>query len=177
MAEVLHMNLEKIQKSDVLERLGLEKDKYILLSAHREENIDSEKNFLSLFTAINALAEKYDMPILYSCIPEVSTLGTERLPARPPCPVNEPLGFNDYNKLQMNALAIVSDSGTLPEESSFYLSIGHPIAAVCIRTSTERLRHWSRRLHSGWYYHPGVAQRHRYGNRDEAEGRSGQTLS
>ena len=139
MAEVLHMNLEKIQKSDVLERLGLEKDKYILLSAHREENIDSEKNFLSLFTAINALAEKYDMPILYSCHPRSKhRLEKSGFKLDPRVRVNEPLGFNDYNKLQMNALAIVSDSGTLPEESSFYLSIGHPIAAVCIRTSTER---------------------------------------
>lgn len=133
MAEVLHMNLEKIQKSDVLERLGLEKDKYILLSAHREENIDSEKNFLSLFTAINALAEKYDMPILYSCHPRSKhRLEKSGFKLDPRVRVNEPLGFNDYNKLQMNALAIVSDSGTLPEESSFYLSIGHPIAAVCI---------------------------------------------
>ena len=139
MAEVLHMNLEKIQKSDVLERLGLEKDKYILLSAHREENIDSEKNFLSLFTAINALAEKYNMPILYSCHPRSKhRLEKSGFQLAPRVRVNEPLGFNDYNKLQMNALAIVSDSGTLPEESSFYLSIGHPIAAVCIRTSTER---------------------------------------
>ena len=139
MAEVLRMNLEKIEASDVLERLGLEPNKYILLSAHREENIDTEKNFTSLFTAINALAEKYDMPILYSCHPR----SKKRLEATgfkldPRVRVNEPLGFNDYNKLQMNALAIVSDSGTLPEESSFYLSIGHPIAAVCIRTSTER---------------------------------------
>ena len=139
MAEVLHMNLEKIQKSDVLERLGLEKDKYILLSAHREENIDSEKNFLSLFTAINALAEKYNMPILYSCHPRSKhRLEKSGFQLDLRVRVNEPLGFNDYNKLQMNALAIVSDSGTLPEESSFYLSIGHPIAAVCIRTSTER---------------------------------------
>ena len=122
MAEVLHMNLEKIQKSDVLERLGLEKDKYILLSAHREENIDSEKNFLSLFTAINALAEKYDMPILYSCHPRSKhRLEKSGFQLDPRVRVNEPLGFNDYNKLQMNALAIVSDSGTLPEESSFYL--------------------------------------------------------
>lgn len=139
MAEVLHGNLKKIQASDVLKRLGLEKDKYILLSAHREENIDTEKNFTSLFTAINALAEKYDMPILYSCHPR----SRKRLEATgfkldPRVRVSEPLGFNDYNCLQMNALAIVSDSGTLPEESSFYLSIGHPIAAVCIRTSTER---------------------------------------
>ncbi len=139
MAEVLHGNIDKIEKSNVLERLGLEKDKYILLSAHREENIDTEKNFLSLFSAINALAEKYDMPILYSCHPrsrkKLEATGF-KLDSR--VRVNEPLGFNDYNKLQMNALAIVSDSGTLPEESSFYLSIGHPIAAVCIRTSTER---------------------------------------
>ena len=139
MAEVLRMNLEKIEKSDVLDRLGLKPDNYILLSAHREENIDTEKNFISLFSAINALAEKYDMPILYSCHPRskkrLEASGFE-LDSR--VRVNEPLGFNDYNKLQMNALAIVSDSGTLPEESSFYLSIGHPIAAVCIRTSTER---------------------------------------
>jgi len=139
MAEVLHGNLDKIKKSNVLERLGLEKDKYILLSAHREENIDTEKNFTSLFSAINALAEKYDMPILYSCHPRskkrIENSGF-KLDSR--VRVNEPLGFNDYNNLQMNALAIVSDSGTLPEESSYYLSIGCPIAAVCIRTSTER---------------------------------------
>ena len=139
MAEVLHQNLEKIEASDIHQRLGLEKGKYILLSAHREENIDSEKNFLSLFTAINALAEKYDMPILYSCHPRSKhRLEKSGFKLDPRVRVNEPLGFNDYNKLQMNALAIVSDSGTLPEESSFYLSIGHPIAAVCIRTSTER---------------------------------------
>lgn len=139
MAEVLSMNLEKIKKSDILDRLGLEKDKYILLSAHREENIDTEENFISLFTAINALAEKYDIPILYSCHPRsrkrLEQSGFE-LDYR--VRVNEPLGFNDYNNLQMNALAVVSDSGTLPEESSYYLSIGSPIAAVCIRTSTER---------------------------------------
>lgn len=139
MAEVLHGNLSKIEASDVLERLGLQPNNYILLSAHREENIDTDKNFESLFNAINALAEKYDMPILYSCHPrsrkKLEASGFE-LDSR--VKVNEPLGFNDYNKLQMNALAIVSDSGTLPEESSFYLSIGHPIAAVCIRTSTER---------------------------------------
>lgn len=139
MAEVLHGNLDKIEASDVLDRLGLQPNKYILLSAHREENIDIDNNFISLFHAINALAEKYDMPILYSCHPrskkKLETSGF-RLDSR--VRVNEPLGFNDYNKLQMNALAIVSDSGTLPEESSFYLSIGHPIAAVCIRTSTER---------------------------------------
>ena len=139
MAEVLHQNLEKIEVSDIHQRLGLEKGKYILLSAHREENIDSEKNFLSLFTAINALAEKYDMTILYSCHPRSKhRLEKSGFQLDPRVRVNEPLGFNDYNKLQMNALAIVSDSGTLPEESSFYLSIGHPIAAVCIRTSTER---------------------------------------
>ncbi len=139
MAEVLRGNLEKIRKSDVLERLGLEPDRYILLSAHREENIDTEKNFISLFNAINALAEKYDIPILYSCHPRSrNRLEKSGFKLDPRVRVNEPLGFNDYNKLQMNALAIVSDSGTLPEESSFYLSIGHPIAAVCIRTSTER---------------------------------------
>lgn len=139
MAEVLRGNLKKIEASDVLDRLGLESNKYILLSAHREENIDTEKNFNSLFTAINALAEKYDIPILYSCHPRSKNRLEKsgfKLDAR--VRVNEPLGFNDYNKLQMNALAIVSDSGTLPEEASFYLSIGHPVAAVCIRTSTER---------------------------------------
>lgn len=139
MAEVLHGNLDKIEASDVLERLGLQPNKYILLSAHREENIDTDKNFESLFNAINALAEKYDMPILYSCHPRSrKKLEASGFQLDPRVRVNEPLGFNDYNKLQMNALAIVSDSGTLPEESSFYLSIGHPIAAVCIRTSTER---------------------------------------
>lgn len=139
MAEVLHGNLDKIEASDVLERLGLQPNKYILLSAHREENIDTDKNFESLFNAINALAEKYDMPILYSCHPRSrKKLETSGFKLDPRVRVNEPLGFDDYNKLQMNALAIVSDSGTLPEESSFYLSIGHPIAAVCIRTSTER---------------------------------------
>ena len=139
MAEVLHGNLEKIEASDVLERLGLEPNKYILLSAHREENIDTDKNFTSLFNAINALAEKYDMPILYYCHPRSKKkLEASGFKLDPRVRVNEPLGFNDYNKLQMNALAIVSDSGTLPVESSFYLSIGHPIAAVCIRTSTER---------------------------------------
>lgn len=139
MAEVLRMNLDKIQSSDVLNRLGLEPDKYILLSAHREENIDTDRNFVSLFTAINALAERYDMPVLYSCHPRSRNRLVQsgfKLDSR--IRVNEPLGFNDYNKLQMNALAVVSDSGTLPEESSFYLSIGKPIAAVCIRTSTER---------------------------------------
>lgn len=139
MAEVLHGNLSKIEASDVLDRLGLGPNKYILLSAHREENIDTDKNFESLFNAINALAEKYDMPILYSCHPRSrKKLEASGFKLDPRVRVNEPLGFNDYNKLQMNALAIVSDSGTLPEESSFYLSIGHPIAAVCIRTSTER---------------------------------------
>lgn len=139
MAEVLHGNLEKIEASDVLSRLGLEKNQYILLSAHREENIDTNKNFITLFQAINALAEKYNMPILYSCHPRSKKRLEQsgfKLDSR--VRISEPLGFNDYNKLQMNALAIVSDSGTLPEESSFYLSIGHPIAAVCIRTSTER---------------------------------------
>lgn len=139
MAEVLRGNLAKIEGSDVLERLGLAPDQYILLSAHREENIDTEENFTSLFTAVNALAEKYDMPILYSCHPRSrKRLETTGFQLDPRVRVHEPLGFNDYNKLQMNALAVVSDSGTLPEESSFYLSIGHPIAAVCIRTSTER---------------------------------------
>ena len=139
MAEVLTMNLDKIKNSDVLKRLGLEKNKYILLSAHREENLDSDKNFNNLFNAINALARKYDMPILYSCHPRSKKkLEASGFKLDPRVRVNEPLGFNDYNNLQMNALAIVSDSGTLPEESSFYLSIGSPIAAVCIRTSTER---------------------------------------
>lgn len=139
MAEVLRGNLDKIKASDVLERLGLEKDHYILLSAHREENIDTDKNFTSLFNAINALADRYDMPILYSCHPRSrKKLEASGFKLDSRVRVNEPLGFNDYNCLQMNALAIVSDSGTLPEESSFYLSIGHPIAAVCIRTSTER---------------------------------------
>lgn len=139
MAEVLRGNLDKIEASDVLKRLGLEKNKYILLSAHREENIDTEKNFYSLFNAINALAEKYDCPILYSCHPRSrKKLESTCFKLDPRVRLNDPLGFNDYNNLQMNALAIVSDSGTLPEESSFYLSIGKPIAAVCIRTSTER---------------------------------------
>lgn len=139
MAEVLKGNLEKIKSSNVLDRLGLEPKKYILLSAHREENIDTEKNFISLFSAINALAEKFDVPVLYSCHPRSrNRLQKSGFSLDPRVRVNEPLGFNDYNNLQMNALAVVSDSGTLPEESSFYLSIGHPIAAVCIRTSTER---------------------------------------
>ena len=139
MAEVLRGNLDKIEASDVLDRLGLEKNKYILLSAHREENIDTDKNFSILFNAINALAEKYDCPILYSCHPRSrKKLESTGFKLDPRVRLNEPLGFNEYNNLQMNALAIVSDSGTLPEESSFYLSIGKPIAAVCIRTSTER---------------------------------------
>jgi UDP-N-acetylglucosamine 2-epimerase (non-hydrolysing) len=139
MAEVLHKNLEKIKASDVHSRLGLEKGKYILLSAHREENIDTEKNFTSLFTAINKMAEKYDMPILYSCHPrsrkrlEATGFVLDGRVMR-----QEPLGFHDYNCLQMNAFAVVSDSGTLPEESSFFTSVGHPFPAVCIRTSTER---------------------------------------
>lgn len=139
MAEVLHQNLAEIEASDVHARLGLEKGKYILLSAHREENIDTEKNFKSLFTAINAMAEKYDMPILYSCHPR-SRKRLEwsgfKLDGR--VIQHEPLGFHDYNCLQMNAFAVVSDSGTLPEESSFFTSVGHPFPAVCIRTSTER---------------------------------------
>ena len=139
MAEVLHHNLEEIKRSDILEKLNLEHKKYILLSAHREENIDTEKNFLSLFTAINLLAEKYDMPILYSCHPrskkrlEQSGFKLDKRVIR-----HEPLGFHDYNKLQMNAFCVVSDSGTLPEESSFFTDIGSPFPAVCIRTSTER---------------------------------------
>lgn len=139
MAEVLHQNLEEIKQSDILERLKLQPKKYILLSAHREENIDTEKNFLSLFTAINRLAEKYDMPILYSCHPrskkrlEQSGFKLDKRVIQ-----HEPLGFHDYNKLQMNAFCVVSDSGTLPEESSFFTSVGNPFPAVCIRTSTER---------------------------------------
>ncbi len=139
MAEVLHNNLPDIEASDVLSRLGLEKGKYILLSAHREENIDTEKNFLSLFNAINAMAEKYNMPILYSCHPRSrKRLESSDFKLHPLVRTHEPLGFHDYNNLQMNSFAVVSDSGTLPEESSFFLSIGKPIAAVCIRTSTER---------------------------------------
>ena len=139
MAEVLHENLAEIESSDIHARLGLEKGRYILLSAHREENIDTESNFLSLFNAVNAMAEKYDMPILYSCHPrsrkrlEESGFRLDRRVIR-----HEPLGFHDYNCLQMNAFAVVSDSGTLPEESSFFTSVGHPFPAVCIRTSTER---------------------------------------
>lgn len=139
MAEVLHENLEKIEASDVHARLGLEKGKYILLSAHREENIDTEKNFLSLFNAINRIAEKYDMPILYSCHPRSrNRLEASGFQLDPRVIQHEPLGFHDYNCLQMNAFAVVSDSGTLPEESSFFTSVGHPFPAVCIRTSTER---------------------------------------
>lgn len=139
MAEVLHENLADIEASDVHARLGLEKGKYILLSAHREENIDTEKNFTSLFTAINKLAEKYDMPILYSCHPRSrNRLAASGFQLDPRVIQHEPLGFHDYNCLQMNAFCVVSDSGTLPEESSFFTSIGKPIAAVCIRTSTER---------------------------------------
>lgn len=139
MAEVLHANLADIEASDIHSRLGLEKGKYILLSAHREENIDTEKNFLSLFNAINAIAERYDMPILYSCHPrsrkrlEQSVFQLDSRVIR-----HEPLGFHDYNCLQMNAAAVISDSGTLPEESSFFTSVGHPFPAICIRTSTER---------------------------------------
>ena len=139
MAEVLTGNLDKIKNSDVLERLGLEKGKYILLSAHREENLDSEKNFNSLFNAINALAKKYDVPVLYSCHPRSKKkLEETGFVLDPRVKANVPLNFSDYNNLQMNSLAVISDSGTLPEESSFYISIGSPIAAVCIRTSTER---------------------------------------
>ena len=139
MAEVLHNNLKEIEDSDVLERLGLQPKKYILLSAHREENIDTEKNFVSLFTAINKLAEKYDMPILYSCHPRSKKrLETSGFKLDKRVIQNQPLGFHDYNKLQMNAYTVVSDSGTLPEESSFFTSIGKPFPAVCIRTSTER---------------------------------------
>ena len=139
MAEVLHANLDAIISSDVHERLGLEKGRYILLSAHREENIDTEKNFLSLFTAINKMAEKYDMPILYSCHPRSrKRLEASSFKLDPRVVQHEPRGFHDYNCLQMNAFAVVSDSGTLPEESSYFTSIGHPFPAVCIRTSTER---------------------------------------
>ena len=147
MAEVLHNNLAEIEASDIHSRLGLEKGKYILLSAHREENIDTEKNFLSLFNAINKMAQKYDMPILYSCHPrsrkrlEAAACNPDperRITLDPRVIQHEPLGFHDYNCLQMNAFAVVSDSGTLPEESSFFTSVGHPFPAVCIRTSTER---------------------------------------
>ena len=139
MAEVLHQNLAEIEASDIHQRLGLEKGKYILLSAHREENIDTEKNFFSLFNAINAMAEKYDMPILYSCHPRSrNRLAASGFQLDPRVQVQQPLGFHDYNCLQMNAFAVVSDSGTLPEESSFFTSVGYPFPAVCIRTSTER---------------------------------------
>ncbi|HIT36502.1 MAG TPA: UDP-N-acetyl glucosamine 2-epimerase [Candidatus Faecousia intestinavium] len=139
MAEVLHANLPAIEASDIHQRLGLAKGKYILLSAHREENIDTEKNFRSLFTAVNAMAEKYDMPILYSCHPRSrKRLEESGFRLDPRVIQHEPLGFHDYNCLQMNAFAVVSDSGTLPEESSFFTSVGHPFPAVCIRTSTER---------------------------------------
>lgn len=139
MAEVLHQNLAEIEASDVHQRLGLEKGKYILLSAHREENIDTEKNFTSLFTAINKMAEKYDIPILYSCHPRSrNRLAKSGFKLDERVIMHEPLGFHDYNCLQMNAFAVVSDSGTLPEESSFFTSVGHPFPAICIRTSTER---------------------------------------
>lgn len=139
MAEVLHRNLQQIETADILKRLDLEPKKYILLSAHREENIDTERNFLSLFTAINKMAQKYDMPILYSCHPRSrKRLEASGFQLDPRVIQHEPLGFHDYNHLQMNAFAVVSDSGTLPEESSFFTSIGHSFPAVCIRTSTER---------------------------------------
>ena len=139
MAEVLHENLLEIEKSDILKRLGLEQKKYILLSAHREENIDTEKNFMALFTAINRMAEKYNMPILYYCHPRSrKRLVLSGFKLNEKVIQHEPLGFHDYNHLQMNAFAVVSDSGTLPEESSFFTSVGHPFPAVCIRTSTER---------------------------------------
>ena len=139
MAEVLRKNLDKIKVSDVLERLGLEKGKYILLSAHREENIDTEENFFNLMNAVNAMADKYDMPILYSCHPRSKKFIEQRgFEFDKRVIQNKPLGFHDYNNLQMNAFAVVSDSGTLPEESSFFLSVGNPFPAVCIRTSTER---------------------------------------
>jgi len=139
MAEVLHSHLEEIKASDILQKLGLEKKKYILLSAHREENIDTEKNFLSLFSAVNRIAEIYDMPILYSCHPRSrNRLEASGFQLDPRVIRHEPLGFFDYNHLQMNAYAVISDSGTLPEESSFFTSVGNPFPAICIRTSTER---------------------------------------
>ena len=139
MAEVLHANLAEIERSDIHSRLGLEKRKYILLSAHREENIDTEKNFTLLFNAINAMAKKYDMPILYSCHPRSrNRLTTSGFKLDKRVIQHEPLGFHDYNSLQMNAFAVVSDSGTLPEESSFFTSVDHPFPSICIRTSTER---------------------------------------
>ena len=157
MAEVLHANLDAIEASDVHQRLGLTKGKYILLSAHREENIDTEKNFLSLFSAINAMAEKYDMPILYSCHPR-SKKRLEQTGFRLDSRVmrSEPLGFHDYNCLQMNAFAVVSDSGTLPEESSFFTNVGHPFPAVCIRTSTER----PEALDKGCFVLAGIDEKH-----------------
>lgn len=139
MAEVLHANLEQIQASDILKKLGLKAKGYMLLSAHREENIDTEKNFIDLFTSINKLAETYDMPILYSCHPRSKKFLEQRnFELDPRVQLHEPLGFHDYNNLQMNAFAVISDSGTLPEESSFFTSVGHSFPAVCIRTSTER---------------------------------------
>ena len=139
MAEVLHANLDKIKASDILVHMGLEKGKYILLSAHREENIDTEENFFSLMNAVNAMAEKYDMPIIYSCHPRskkfIEQRGFEFDKRVIKC---KPMSFHDYNNLQINAYAVVSDSGTLPEESSYFLSVGTPFPAVCIRTSTER---------------------------------------
>ena len=145
MAEVLHNNLAEIEASDIHKKLGLEKGRYILLSAHREENIDTEKNFFSLFNAINKMAEKYDMPILYSCHPRSrKRIESTGFKLDPRVIQHEPLGFHDYNCLQMNAFAVVSDSGTLPEESSFFTSVGHPFPAVCIRTSTERPEAWDK---------------------------------
>ena len=139
MAEVLAANIEQIKQSNILEKLGLQKRNYILLSAHREENIDTEKNFIDLFTSINRLAQKYDMPILYSCHPRSKKfLEARNFELDPRVHLHEPLGFHDYNNLQMNAFAVVSDSGTLPEESSYFTSIGNPFPAICIRTSTER---------------------------------------
>ena len=157
MAEVLHANLSEIEASDVHKRFGLEKGKYILLSAHREENIDTEKNFLSLFNAINAIAKKYDMPILYSCHPRSrNRLAATEFKLDPRVIQNEPLGFHDYNCLQMNAFAVISDSGTLPEESSFFTSVGHPFPAVCIRTSTER----PEALEKGCFILAGIDEKH-----------------
>ena len=156
MAEVLHQNLSEIENSDILNRLNLKPQNYILLSAHREENIDTEKNFLSLFAAINQMAEKYDMPILYSCHPRSrNRLTTSGFQLDPRVRVQEPMGFHDYNNLQMNSFCVVSDSGTLPEESSFYTSIGKPISAVCIRTSTER----PEALDKAWFVLSGIDTR------------------
>ena len=153
MAEVLRENLEKIRRSDVLQRLGLEKGNYILLSAHREENIDMEKNFFSLMNAVNAMAERYDMPILYSCHPRSAKYIEKRgFEFDKRVIQNKPLGFHDYNQLQMNAYAVVSDSGTLPEEASFFLSVGSPFPAVCIRTSTE----WPEALDKGDFILAGI---------------------